>query len=76
MRTTVTIDNDVFEAARALATSSGKKLGEVLSLLARRGLKAQPDAAKKNRLPVFRVAPSAAVIPSDRAGEILAREEK
>jgi hypothetical protein len=76
MRTTVTIDNDVFEAARALAASSGKKLGEVLSHLARRGLKASPEVAKKNRLPVFRVPPSAPVIPSDRAGEILARDEK
>lgn len=76
MRTTVTIDNDVFEAARAMAASSGKKLGEVLSHLARRGLKARPEVAKKNRLPVFNVSPAAPVIPSDRAREILAREDK
>lgn len=76
MRTTVTIDNDVFEAARSLAASSGKKLGEVLSLLARRGLTAEPNIAKKNRIPVFEVPPGAPVIPSDRAREILARDEK
>lgn len=75
MRTTVTIDNDVFEAARALAASSGKKLGEVLSHLARRGLKASPEVAKKNHLPVFRVPAGAPVIPSDRVREILAEEK-
>ena len=76
MRTTLTIDNDVFEAARAMAASSGKKLGEVISHLARRGLKTRPEAAKKNRLPVFHVPADAPVIPSDRAREILARDEK
>ncbi len=76
MRTTLTIDNDVFEAARAMAASSGKKLGEVISHLARRGLKTRPETAKKNRLPVFRVSENAPVIPSDRAREILARDEK
>jgi hypothetical protein len=76
MRTTITIDNDVFEAARAMAASSGKKLGEVISHLARRGLKSRSEVAKKNRLPVFRVPADAPVIPSDRAREILAKDEK
>lgn len=75
MRTTITIDNDVFEAARALTASSGKKLGEVISQLARRGLKARPEASKKNRLPVFSVPADAPVIPADRAREILAEAE-
>ena len=75
MRTTITIDNDVFEAARALTASSGKKLGEVISQLARRGLKAQPVAAKKNRLPVFSVSPDAPVIPGDRARQLLSEDE-
>lgn len=75
MRTTITIDNDVFEAARALTASSGKKLGEVISQLARRGLKARPEAAKKNRLPVFSVPLDAPVISADRAREILTEDE-
>jgi hypothetical protein len=33
MRTSVTLDNDVFEAARAQAEASGKTLGQVLSQL-------------------------------------------
>jgi hypothetical protein len=71
MRTTVTLDDDVFEAAQSLAASSGKKLGAVLSQLARRGLRSQPAAARKNGLPVFPVAPDAPVIPSDRAAKLL-----
>lgn len=37
MRTTVTLDDDVYEAAKALAKASGKTLGQVLAELARRG---------------------------------------
>jgi hypothetical protein len=74
MRTTITLDKDVFEAARTLAASSGKKLGQVISQLARRGLRSPPDMAVKNGLPVFRVSPDAPVIPSDRARDLLADE--
>ena len=55
MRTTITVDNDIFEAAQAQARASGKKLGEVISQLARRGLRASADTASKNGLPVFKV---------------------
>jgi hypothetical protein len=74
MRTTVTLDDDVFEAARAQAQASGKKLGEVLSQLARRGLRASAGVAKKNGLPVFKVEPNAKIIPSSRAKELLAED--
>jgi hypothetical protein len=72
MRTTVTLDDDVFEAAQALARSSGKTLGQVLSQLSRRSLKVQAETSQKNGLPVFRVRADAPVIPSNRAGELLA----
>ncbi len=74
MRTTVTLDDDVFEAARAQAQASGKKLGEVLSQLARRGLRASSQTATKSGLPVFKVKPDADIIPSSRAKELLAEE--
>ena len=74
MRTTITVDNDVFEAAQAQARASGRKLGEVISQLARRGLRASADTAVKNGLPVFKVSGSAPVIPSDRAKELLDEE--
>jgi hypothetical protein len=71
MRTTLTLEDDVFEAAQAMARASGKRLGEVVSLLARRGLRATPDATERSGLPVFRVSPEAPVIPSSRASELL-----
>lgn len=39
MRTTLKIDDDVLDAARELASHRGKSVGEVLSLLARNGLR-------------------------------------
>lgn len=68
----MTVDDDVFEAAKALADSSGKKLGAVLSQLARRGLRAEYKGGRKNNLPVFKVAADAPVIPSSRAQKLLA----
>jgi hypothetical protein len=38
MRTTLSIDDDVLQAARTLAEQEHRSLGEVLSELARRGL--------------------------------------
>ena len=72
MRTTVTLDDDVFEAAKCLAQASGKQLGQVLSHLARRGLQAQAKATTKNGLPVFKVPSDASIIPSNRAAGLLA----
>jgi hypothetical protein len=74
MRTTLTLDRDVFEAAQALARASGRRLGEVVSELMRRGLRARQGPAVRHGLPVFPVAPDAPVIPSDRARELLAEE--
>jgi uncharacterized NAD(P)/FAD-binding protein YdhS len=74
MRTTVTLDDDVAQAARALARGSGMTLGQVLSQLARRGLRAESEHATRNGLPVFRVSANARVIPAERATDILADE--
>ncbi len=74
MRTTITLDADVFEAAQAMAEASGKRLGEVVSLLARRGLRASPDSAHRAGLPVFKVPGDAEVIPGNRARDLLAED--
>jgi hypothetical protein len=73
MRTTITLDDDVFLAAKALAESTGRTLGNVLSDLARAGLKPRPHA-RRGGLPVFDVPADAKVIPADRAAELLADE--
>jgi len=74
MRTTLTLDRDVFEAAQALARASGRRLGQVVSELMRRGLRAQQNPEARSGLPVFPVAANAPIIPSDRARDLLAEE--
>lgn len=73
MRTTVTLEDDVYEAAMTLVKTTQRTLGQVLSDLARRGLK--PVRASKGKLPGFAVAPNAPIIPGDRASKLLADEE-
>lgn len=74
MRTTVTLDDDVFEAARAQAEASGKTLGQVLSQLARRGLRPSGQGVEATGLPVFKVTADSGIIPSSRAKELLAED--
>ena len=75
MRTTVTLDDDVFQAAQGLARASGKRLGEVLSDLVRRALRSESRGlSREGGLPVFSVPPDAEVIPTSRAAELLAEE--
>jgi len=60
VRTTLNLDDDVADAARALARSEGRPLGQVVSELARRGLR--PDRlaeAFDGGFPTFSVAPDA-----------------
>ena len=70
----MTLDDDVFEAAQAQAQASGRKLGQVLSQLARRGLRISPHSPDKSGLPVFSVRSNADIIPSNRARDLLAED--
>jgi hypothetical protein len=76
MRTTVTLDQDVYEAALHLSRSSGERLGRVLSTLARRGMTASQPPAKRasGRFSAFDVAPDAPIIPATRIQRILDEE--
>lgn len=52
MRTTLSIDDDVLEAARGLAAAQRKSIGEVITSLARRSLRpAEPLLATRNGIP-------------------------
>ena len=53
MRTTIHIDDDVFELVKTYAAARSIGLGRALSELARRGLKAPPKTKKVNGLVVF-----------------------
>jgi hypothetical protein len=76
VRTTVTLDDDVYEAAMHLSQAAGERLGKTISTLVRRGLKAQPAPPKKGnrRFPVFEVPSDAPIIPASRIQRIIDEE--
>ncbi len=76
VRTTVTLDQDVYEAAQHLARSSGERLGRVLSELARRGLAGvRPSAARKTkRFPSFKVPPDTPIIAVSKIQKVIDEE--
>lgn len=53
MRTTLTIDDDVLAAARAIAARDKRPIGEVISELARRALHRPAPAATRNGIPLL-----------------------
>lgn len=54
VRTTLSIDNDVLEAAKDLASSQHRTIGGVISELARRSLSAQGPARRvRNGVPLL-----------------------
>jgi hypothetical protein len=65
MRTTVTLDDDVYQAVSTLSQSSGLPLGKVLSKVARQGLKPKPIKKKKNGFPTFDISPNVPMVPGD-----------
>lgn len=69
MRTTVTIDDDVYEAALANSRATGRRLGRVLSDMARTALQLQqasPTRGKRARFASFEVPEGSRVISSAR----------
>ncbi len=61
MRTTVDLEPDVLEAARAQARAQRRSLGSVLSELARRGLLPRREGSRRG-FPTFRVSAEAPVL--------------
>jgi len=59
MRTTLTIDDDVLEAARVLAEEKNDTVGRVLSDLARKGLARESPTRTKRGIPIFVVSEKA-----------------
>lgn len=65
MRTTLAIDDDVLEAAKAIASHQDRPLGQVMSDLARRALHKQPTTVRyRNGVPLL----------PDRPGPIITTE--
>lgn len=55
MRTTLTIDDDILDAARALADQRGVPIGAVISELARRGLAPVEPVSRRSGILLFPV---------------------
>jgi hypothetical protein len=54
MRTTLTLDDDVLTAARAIADHERRSLGAVISDLARQSLRGQPEPQQyRNGIPLL-----------------------
>ena len=74
MRTTVTIDDDIYEAALANARATGRRLGRVLSDMARTALDRQPAPPSHKthaRFVTFDVPEGSRVIPVSRIQKAL-----
>jgi hypothetical protein len=66
VRTTLTLDDDVFEAVTLQAKARGVSLGRTVSDLVRRGLNAPTASIEKGGLVVFKLPDdSPAVTPDD-----------
>ncbi len=76
MRTTLTLDDDVYEAAQARAQATGKPLGRVLSEMARQALQSSGPKSKRSvkgtsRFPAFELPAGTQMIPASRAQKAL-----
>jgi len=66
MRTTLAIDDDVLAAAKEMAATERKSVGEVISALARQAMSpAVPRRATRNGVPLLKVRPGAPRVTSE-----------
>ena len=57
MRTTLTLDDDVYRAAKSLALARSTSIGAVISELARKAMEARVPTTTRGDFPVFTVRP-------------------
>lgn len=65
MRTTLSLDDDVLLAAKAIAGQQGRSLGEVVSDLARRSLQRPVAQSERNGIPLLVSRPDAPPVTMD-----------
>ena len=75
MRTTLALDDDVLEAARALARQQGSTLGAVISGLARESLRASARGSsdverERSGLPLLPIRTSGAVVDLELVNQL------
>ena len=75
MRTTLDVENDVLDAARALAAARGVSVGVALSELARRGVAARTPLSARNGFPIFQVPVGTPGFGPDKVAAATVRED-
>jgi hypothetical protein len=75
MRTTLDIESDVLDAAKALAVARGVSVGAALSELARRGVAARTPLSTRNGFPVFHLPPGTPVFGPDEVAAAIGKED-
>ena len=75
MRTTLTLDDDVFPLVRRYAESRSLALGKAVSDLVRRGFTVPRPTRVVNGLQVFDLPPGSAPVTSKRIRELESEEE-
>lgn len=75
VRTTVTLDDDIYGEALRQSRATGKSLGAVLSEMARHALRFDTprmcEAERESRFPSFDVPPGTPLIPASRVQKAL-----
>ena len=71
MRTTLTLDPDIYRAARSIARERGESMGKVLSALARVALQPREHTARADGFPIFDVSPDAPPLTSEMVRDAL-----
>jgi hypothetical protein len=74
MRTTLSLDDDVFEVVKSYAEKRSLAMGRALSELVRRGLNAPPKTRVVNGLVVFDVAEDGDSVTSEQVKRLEAEE--
>ena len=72
MRTTLSIDDDVLDAARCLAEAEGLRLGEAISTMARRGMSRIGLRKSESGIMVFDVPDDFPTITDEDVARLLA----
>ena len=71
MRTTLTLDPDIYRVVRSMAEERRQSMGTVLCELARVGLRPRESVVRANGFPVFDVASDASPLTSEMVRDAL-----
>lgn len=71
MRTTLSLDPDILEAAKAIAEARGETVGQAISRLVRERLAAGYSADMRNGVPLLPVKPGAPMVTPELVRELL-----